>query len=291
MIEVKTQRPIIYQGDLSELDSFIAEDGNEYFYSADGEHFYNAKGEKVGKFFKKVGGGIVKGAKAIGRVIKKASVAVVKASKKVASGVKKVKGKRKPGAKKLIHHKKKSAQSASPTGLAGLGLGKAGSALASLGKGKNAKMAESNKGILQQGLASLGLSPSQAAIFGRSKTDGGEKDIFSLPLKPITPIEAQQLKPEEVVQVNGQNYSAEGIEPGKEIVVTNDENTGEELVTVPYEANEVVAVTGDDGNVEYIKKEDAKEMNKGLKYALIIGGSVIVLSLIGYLIYTSTKKK
>ena len=328
MIEVITNRPIIYQGNLSELDSFIDEDGQEYFYSADGEHFYNAKGEKVKGFFKKVGGGfkkvgggIVKGAKAVGRVIKKATVGVVKASKKVASGVKKIGGKAKPGAKKLIHHKKKA-----PSSLKGAGAGISGAnkkfgskntPAADLSKGPLAGLKDIGKGILgkgskaQQGqstqgmpagLAGLGLSPKQAAMFGRNK--GGlplakptsdnatiEKDVFSLPLKQITSIEAAKLKPEQIVEVKGKQYSVEDIEPGKEVVVTTDEETGQELVTVQYEPEEVVAVTGNDGNTEYVKKGDAKGMSKALKYTLIIGGSVIVLSVVGYLIYTAKKKK
>lgn len=273
MIEVKTQRPIIYQGDLSELESFIADDGHEYFYSADGEHFYNAKGEKVAGFFKKVGGGIVKGGKgiakgaaAVGRAIKKAAVAVAKASKTVVAGVKKVGGKAKKGSKKLIHHKRKT-----PAGL--------------------------NAGA---GLAGLGLSPKQAALLGKGgklslpqakPTATAGSDVFSLPLKKLTPIETQSMKPEEIVTVNGQSYSTQGIEPGKDVVVVNDEETGQEMVTVQYEPDEVVGVTGQDGNIEYVKKDDVQGMSKALKYTLIIGGSVIVLTILGYVIYKASKKK
>jgi hypothetical protein len=314
MIEVKTNRPIIYQGDLSELESFIAEDGFEYFYSADGEHFYNAKGEKVKGFFKKVGGGfkkvgggIVKGAKAIGRVIKKASVAVVKASKNVATGVKKVSGKRKKGTTKLIHHKKKASIG---TQQPRQKFGSRNTPQPDLSKGPLAGLKDIGKGILGKGnkgpqpqpipgmpagLAGLGLSPSQAAIYGKSGKSpnvnpDGTVDVFSLPLKKITTAEAKNMNAKDIVEVNGQQYSAEGIEPGKEVVVTTDEETGQELVTIQYEPDEVVAVTGNDGNTEYVKKDDVKGMSKGLKYTLIIGGSVIALGLIGLIVYQVSKK-
>jgi hypothetical protein len=317
MIEVKTKRPIIYQGDLSELDKFIGADGNEYYCSADGEHFYNAKGEKVGGFFKKVGGGLVKGAKgvakgaeAVGRVIKKASVAIVKASKTVAAGVKKVGGKAKAGATKLIHHKKKS--SSDLKGL-GAGLGTSGNkaplaglqGLAGLGlsPAQAAILGKSGKSPLPQGLAGLGLSPAQAAMFGKSgksplsmpqakptPTPSDGSDVFSLPLKKLTPIETQSMKPQDIVQVNGQTYSTQGIPAGKEVVVTQDDETGQEMVTVQYQPDEVVGVTGGDGNIEYFKKDDVG-MNKALKLTLIIGGSVVVLGIIGYVIYRSSKKK
>ena len=312
MIEIKTKGPIIYRGDLSKLESFIADDGYEYFCSADGEHFYNAKGEKVGGFFKKVGGGIVKGAKgvgkaaaAVGRVIKKMSLAVVKATKTVATGVKKIGGNRKKGATKLIHHKKKAPAGAKQ---AGQKFSSKNTPAPDLSKGPLAGLKDIGKGILGKGgkapqsapgmpagLAGLGLSPAQAAMYGKSGKSpivnpDGTVDVFSLPLKKLTPIETKSLKPEEIVQVNGQSYSTKGIEPGKDVVIATDEETGQEIVTVQYEPDEVVAVTGKDGNVEYVKKDDAG-MSKALKYTLIIGGSVIVLSVIGYIIYKVSKKK
>lgn len=244
----------------TELETFIDENGERFFCSFDGEEFYNAKGEKVKGLFKKfgkgvgkIGKGVVKAGKFIGKIAKKVGRAVVKASKTAVSGVKKAGGKVKSGAKKLIHHKKKDTKTSPP-------------------KTDKQIAVEKAKGI---------SSPRQAPT-----TDSQKKgnDIFTKELPPATSATPK----ENIVEVAGKKFDATSIPKGKEVVETIDER-GNKIAGVEFKPEEVLAVTGKDGNIEYYTP-DAKGMSKGLKIGLIAGG-VLLLGIIGFVVYKKMKSK
>lgn len=62
---------------------------------------------------------------------------------------------------------------------------------------------------------------------------------------------------------------------------------------VDYSANEVTAIDGDTGGVEYYKNEDLEEvgMSKQTKTLLIVGGVVVGLAILGFVIYKYKKGK
>ncbi len=114
---------------------------------------------------------------------------------------------------------------------------------------------------------------------------GEDNDVFTKELPPATP----NTPAENVVDIAGKKYDATDIPKGKEIVETVNEN-GQKIAGVEFKPEEVVAVTGADGNIEY-HTPDAVGMSKGMKIALIVGGSILVLSIIGLVIYKSRGNK
>jgi hypothetical protein len=218
------------------LETFVDEDGDRYYCSADGENFYNAKGQKLKGFFKKVGGGVVKAGKFVGKNIAKAARWVAKKSKNAVKGVKNLGKNVKAKGKKLVHQKKT--------------------------KKTNSK------------------------ISSLSVADASGGDVFTKPLEKAS----AATPPEKIVDIEGQKYSTEGVEENKAITVSTNPETGEKIAGVEFEPSEVVAVTGDDGYVEYYTPESVG-MNKNLKIGLIIGASVIGAALIGFLIYKLVKNK
>ncbi|MEI7960695.1 MAG: hypothetical protein WCI04_00005, partial [archaeon] len=284
-------------------------DNNEEYFSADGENFYNAKGEKVGKAFKSVGKGIGKGFKAIGKgfvkvgkfigkVAKKVGRAVVKASKTVATGVKKTGAKIKDGAKKLVHHKTKE-EKQSDWEDRNIKQGNRQVARDKRVKEHNEKKAKREKEIADA--KAKGQTPppplpplpplppptaeEKKAEQNKTPNDTG-KDVFTKELPPATP----STPPQNVVEVAGQKFDATDIPKGKEIVETVD-GSGKKIAGVEFAPEEVVAVQGADGNIEYYTPESVSGMSKGMKMALIIGGSVLVLGIIGFIIYKSRTGK
>lgn len=115
--------------------------------------------------------------------------------------------------------------------------------------------------------------------------DSTGADVFTKPLPPAT----SATPPSNIVDIAGKKFDASELPSGKEVVQTTDEN-GNAIAGVEYQPSEVVAVTGADGNVEY-HTPDAVGMNKNLKIALIVGGSLLVLGIIGFVIYKSRKNK
>jgi hypothetical protein len=280
----------------SELLGFRDELGEEYFCGVDGEEFYNAKGEKLKGFFKKVGGGVVKVGKFIGKIAKKVGRAVVKASKTVAKGVKKVGGKVKAGAKKLIHHKTKEEKAQSKSDR--------DKRRADRVKEHNDKKAKRDKEIADA--KAKGQTPppplpplppqtpqekeeelkfTQKEKQEEKKTpDANASDVFTLTL----PLANANTPKDKIVVINGIEYDASGIPDTKQIVETIDES-GNPVAGVEFNPSEVVATTGEDGNVQYYTNQDAGGMSKGLKITLIVAGSLLVLGVVGYFIYKSKK--
>jgi hypothetical protein len=280
----------------TELDAFQDETGETFYCSADGENFYNAKGQKLKGIFKKVGKGVVKAGKFIGKVAKKVGRAVVKASKSVAKGVKTAGGKVKAGAKKLIHHKTKEERTQSKADR--------DKKRANRKKEHDEKIAKRNKEI--EDAKAKGKTPppkieplkvetldkmekeeelkfTQKEKAEENKTpDANATDVFTLTL----PLANANTPKDKIVVINGKEYDASGIPDNKQIVQTIDEN-GNPIAGVEYDANEVVAVTGTDGNIEYHTQEAVGGMSKGVKVALIVGGSLLVLSIVAFVIYKS----
>lgn len=261
----------------TELLGFRDELGEEYFCGIDGEEFYNAKGEKLKGFFKKVGGGVVKAGKFIGKVAKKVGRAIVKASKSVVKGVKTAGGKVKAGAKKLIHHKTPEEKAKSK--------GDRDKKRADRVKEHNDKKAKRDKEIAdakakgQTPPPPLPPLPPQTPQEKEGESpDAKGGDVFTKELPQATP----NTPPENVVDVNGVKYDATDIPKDKEIVETIDES-GKKIAGVEFKPEEVVAVTGKDGNIEYYTP-DAQGMSKGLKIALVVGGAVVLLA-VAYFIF------
>ena len=262
---------------------FRDELGEEYFCSIDGEDFYNAKGEKLKGFFKKVGGGVVKAGKFIGKVAKKVGRAIVEASKKVAKGVKTAGGKVKAGAKKLLHHKTKEERTQSKADR--------DKKRANRKKEHDEKRAKRQKEIDDAKAKGQTPPPPLPPLPPPSLTEGEKEpelklggDVFTKEL----PLATANTKPENVVDIAGKKYDATDIPKGKEIVETVNES-GQKIAGVEFKPEEVVAVTGKDGNIEYYTP-DAQGMSKGLKIALIVGGSLLVLGVVGYLIFRNKGK-
>jgi hypothetical protein len=266
----------------TELEAFQDECGETFYCSADGEDFYNAKGEKLKGMFKKIGKGVVKAGKFIGKVAKKVGRAVVKASKKVVSGVKTAGGKVKAGAKKLLHHKTKEEKEQSKADK--------DKKRANRKKEYDEKKAKRDKEIADAKAKGQTPPPPLPPLPPPSLTDGEKEpelkgDIFTKELPLATP----NTPPENIVDVAGKKYDATNIPKGKEIVETVNEN-GQKIAGVEYKPDEVVAVTGTDGNIEYHTPEAVGGMSKGVKVALIVGGSLLVLGIVAFVIYKSRNK-
>lgn len=281
----------------SELLGFRDELGEEYFCGVDGEEFYNAKGEKLKGFFKKVGGGVVKVGKFIGKVAKKVGRAVVKASKTVAKGVKTAGGKIKTGAKKLIHHKtaEEKAQSKADKDKRRADRDKRRADKVKEHEEKRAKRQKEIDDAKAKGQnpppAIPPLPPqteeekkAEAASDEKKTPDANAQDVFTLTL----PLANANTPKDKIVVINGKEYDASGIPDTKQIVETVDEN-GNPVAGVEFNPSEVVATTGEDGNVQYYTNQDAGGMSKGLKITLIVAGSLLVLGVVGYFIYKSKK--
>lgn len=112
-------------------------------------------------------------------------------------------------------------------------------------------------------------------------------DIFTKALEPIKESDISKLSPEKIIEVAGKKYSTLDAD-GKEIVETTDAS-GNAIAGIEYKPEEVVAVDGADGNIDY-KLPESKGMSKGLKIGLIVGGSLLVVGLIAFAIYKSKKK-
>jgi hypothetical protein len=274
----------------TELEAFQDECGETFYCSADGEDFYNAKGEKLKGFFKKVGGGVVKVGKFIGKVAKKVGRAIAKASKTVAKGVKKAGAKVKAGAKKLIHHKKKDGKGKDAKG----GREKR---RADREKEHNEKKTKRNKEIADAKakgqtppppIPPLPKETAEDKVKADAKAMADENKDTDLFTKVLPPAKAST-PPENIVDIGGKKYDATDIPKGKEIVETIDES-GNKVAGVEFKPEEVVAVTGADGNIEYHTPDAVGGMSKGLKVALIVGGSLLVLGIVGFVIYKSRKK-
>jgi hypothetical protein len=266
----------------TELDAFQDETGETFYCSADGEDFYNAKGQKLKGIFKKVGKGVVKAGKFIGKVAKKVGRAVVKASKSVAKGVKTAGGKVKAGAKKLIHHKTKEERTQSKADK--------DKKRANRKKEYDEKKAKRDKEIADAKAKGQTPPPPLPPLPPPSLTDGEKEpelkgDIFTKELPPATP----NTPPENIVDIAGKKYDATDVPKGKEIVETINEN-GQKIAGVEFKPEEVVAVTGTDGNIEYHTQEAVGGMSKGVKVALIVGGSLLVLGIVAFVIYKSRNK-
>lgn len=260
----------------TELLGFRDELGEEYFCGMDGEDFYNAKGEKLLGAFKSVGKGVVKAGKFIGKIATKVGRAVVEASKKVVSGVKTAGGKIKDGAKALLHHKTKEEKATSK-------IERDKKRADKVKEYENAK-AKREKEIADAKAKGETPPPPLPTLPQENKTDAGAgNDVFT----KVLPQATANTPPENITEVAGKKYDATDIPKGKGIVATIDEK-GNAIAGVEFKPNEVVAVTGKNGNIEYYTP-DAQGMSKGLKVGLIVGGSILLLSL-AYFIFKQKNK-
>jgi hypothetical protein len=129
---------------------------------------------------------------------------------------------------------------------------------------------------------------------------GGEKYVDPLP--PV--IDGQKTLPDgSKVAVNpnetekgadGKLYDKKDLNgTGETKVITNEETGKQELVKI-VDSKDVTNLTSQDGEIIPFKNSDLGDnkegMSKGLKIGLIVGGAVLVLGIIGYLIYRSRNK-
>jgi hypothetical protein len=273
----------------TELEAFQDECGETFYCSADGEDFYNAKGEKLKGFFKKVGGGVVKVGQFIGKVAKKVGRTIVEASKKVVSGVKTAGGKVKAGAEKLLHHKTKAERTKSKADRDKKRADKVKEhAEAKAKREKEIADAKAKGQTPPPPIPPLPKETAEDKVKADAKAMADENKDTDLFTKVLPPAKAST-PPENIVDVGGKKYDATDIPKGKEIVETIDES-GNKVAGVEFKPEEVVAVTGADGNIEYHTPDAVGGMSKGLKVALIVGGSLLVLGIVGFVIYKSRKK-
>ena len=272
---------------------YLGADGEEY-YSVDGENFYNAKGEKIKGAFKKVGKGIGKGGRAIGKGVTKGAKAVGQASKWVGAQFKKFIGKLKPKSKearalaKLDRKNKKKSQADYKKEKADFEK-----------KLKERNEAEQrNQSAKAQGLPIQPLPPTPPPPSPPSNDAGGDKFIDVLP-----PVEnGQKTLPDgsKVAVPNdqtakgqdGKTYDKKDLEGAGETKIITNEETGQKELAKILDAKDVTTLTTEEGEQFPFKNSDLGEkgMSRGLKIGLIVGGAVLVLGIVGYLIYRSRNK-
>lgn len=284
-------------GDTTQI--YLGADGEEYF-SADGENFYNAKGEKIKGAFKKVGKGIGKGAKAVGKGVVKGAKAVGKAGKWVGSQFKKFVGKLKPKSKdaralkKLDKKNRKKSEADYKKEKAEFEK-----------KLKERQLLEKkNEEDKAKGLKPKALPPNPTPPTPPSGDEGtsenGGKYIDVLP-----PVENGQKTLPDGSKVSvpndqtakgqdGKMYDKKDLEGSGDTKVMTNEETGEKELVKVLDEKDVTNLTTEDGEQFPFKNSDLGEnkggMSKGLKIGLIVGGAVLVLGIVGYLIYRSRNK-
>ena len=142
---------------------------------------------------------------------------------------------------------------------------------------------------LQKNLGLLTGKQDNIKPSAKGMSSSNEVDTFIKPLEKISKEKAKSMKPEEVVEMNGETYSAKGIPAGKEVTVVEDPNTGQQVAGFEYTPSEVVASTGADGNIDYHAKDDQKGFTTTQK-VLLIGGGILLLGVLGLVIYKVSKK-
>ena len=93
---------------------------------------------------------------------------------------------------------------------------------------------------------------------------------------------------------NGQQIDKKDIQGAGELATGKNPETGQPEVTKVIPPEEVKNLTTEDGETIPFKASDLEKndgMSKGMKMALIIGGSVLVLGIIGFIIYKSRSGK
>ena len=299
---------------------YLGADGLEY-YSADGETFYNAKGEKIKGGFKAVGKGIGKGAKTVGKGIGKGAKAVGKGFKTAGQWIgkqfKKFVGKLKPKSKEARALKKLDRQKKRTDSKANKKLTKETEAIYKKEKAdfdrkvkerdllekKNAE--DRAKGLKPQDLPPPPSPPSPPTADAKTPdagtpNAGGDKFVDILP-----PVENGQktlpdgskvtVPTEQTAQgQDGKTYDKKDLEGTGETKVITNEETGQKELAKVIDAKDVTNLTTEDGQQIPFKNSDLDEnkggMSKGLKIGLIVGGAVLVLGIVGYLIYRSQNK-
>jgi hypothetical protein len=122
------------------------------------------------------------------------------------------------------------------------------------------------------------------------KDEKGE-DKFRQNFDKISENEAKNLSPDKVVTIGQDNYRIPDDAPkDAPIVVNTDPNTGKKDVGVDIPVDDVVPVADNQGNIEYYRQPEGG-LSKNMKTALIVGGAVVGVALIGFLIYRLNKKK
>lgn len=239
-------------------DGFSNAEGEDRFLSESGdEFFYNAEGDYFynarGEKFK---GAMKKVGRGIGKGAKAVGKGVVYVAKKVATGFKTFVGKLKPkpGARKLRVEKRKDKRAT---------------------KGKH-------------------IDEIPPVITGPNPETGKVENLKNNPDGTVEVVPQENLKKAS----NGQTYDKTDLEKSGTTVMQKNETTGvEELIKV-LDDNQVETLKTTDGEEISFRKEDLVDketgktpMSKGLKIGLIVGGSVLALTVIGLIIYAVRKKK
>lgn len=254
----------------TELASFMGADGETYHYSFNNDEYYNAKGAKIKKFFSKEGffgkeGKLRKGLKELKGKIKtrRATIASNIQARRDARKVKK-------GAKKLLEIEKSNAKL----------------------RGDVAKI----NPIEEKDDISLNApQPSP-------KED--KKLLEETPLKEETTKEQQQpisvskfyyilreatakTPPENILIYQKKQYDDEGYHDNVEFI---DDGKGGKMFVLNVQPKNVVAVTAEDGKIDYYQKNDVEGEGMTLTIKILIGvGAVVALGLITFLIVKRKK--
>jgi hypothetical protein len=306
------------EGDVEQV--YLGADGEEY-YSADGETFYNAKGEKIKGAFKKVGKGIGGGAKKVGKGIGKGAKAVgggfKKAGQWIGKQFKKFVGKLKPKSKEARALKKLDRSKKRSDKKAGKKLTKETEAIYKKEKAdfdrkvkerdllekKNAE--DKAKGLKTDTLPPPPIPPiiptADAGTPDTGNTNTGtEKYVDVLPpvidgYKTLPDGSKVAVPNEQTAQgQDGKMYDKKDLEGTGDTQVITNEETGEKELAKIIDEKEVTNLKTEDGEEIPFKNtdlgENKKGMSKGLKIGLIVGGSLIVLGIVAYLVYRSKNK-
>lgn len=251
-MNIITKSPILLKNESTE--GFLPFDA-DYFMDEAGEEFYSADGEN----FYNVKGKKSKGTlKKIGKGFSKVGKGLGKAAKFVGKGI--VKAQR--------------------------GVVKASKSVAKNVKKVGGKAKAGSKKLIHHKKRD-----------NADKTDRGAKvddtkgvDVFTKPLVEATSEQMKTMPADKVVEIEGKNYLADGIDKEKPVTVSVDPETGAKVVGVEYKPEEVVAVDGADGNVEYHTPENVSGMSKNMKIALIVTGAVLVLGVVLFVVKSKKNK-
>ncbi len=214
------------------------------------ETYYNAKGQKLKKALKATGKGIGKAAKATGKGIAKAAKAIGKAIVKLEQ--------------KIVKRSKEVAKNV-----------------------KRRRMDRTRK-------------RAERRLIRKQNKQG--KDVFQKPVEPLkqkpdgtyektAPDGTKQtLTEKDVTSAGDKKFATSDLDKNKPVTESVDPDTGAVSFGQDFEAHEVVADEGDDGNMDYYPEKDSGGMSDNLKYGLIIGG-VIIVGVIVTVIIVSRKNK
>jgi hypothetical protein len=246
----------------TELETFLGADGEIYHYSFNNDEYYNAKGQKIATAFGKVFGkdGFIR------RNLRLLKGKIKERKKTIASNVKERRDARevKRGAKKLLAIEKSNAKLR--------------------GDAPKITPIEQNDDIpLNAPIKVPTTKIPKTAKQNELKIDAIEEitTIQNLPKK------TENTPAENIISYKNEDFDDEGRHDDIQLL---DDGTGKKRFVHVIPTKDVVAVTAEDGKIDYYKKNDVEGEGMTLTIKILIGvGAVVALGLITFLIVKRKK--